>query len=141
MKSWKAVSNGDDIQASSKILPSGPGGMQLQPESRSAGFNHIYMNGRRLSIYSNLVPHSHGDGGPSVYKPPPPRKTQDQQLFMQSFGDPTNGGPWNPPRTKSGSPKWEAGEEEEAAAAAGDDATRNGSDGDGGGSKWTKRTL
>ncbi len=96
------------------------------------------MNGRR----SNLVPHSHGDGRPSVYKPPPPprRKTQDQQLFMQSFGDPTNGGPWNPPRTKSGRAKWEVGEEA-GAAAAGDDATRNGSDGDGGGSKWTKRTL
>ncbi|CAK9862289.1 unnamed protein product [Sphagnum jensenii] len=140
MKSWKAVSNADDIQASSKILPSGPGGMQLQPESRSAGDNHISMNGRRLSIYSNLVPHCHGDGGPSVYKtpPPPPRKTQDRQLFMQSFGDPTNGGPWNPPKTKSGSPKWEVGE---AAAAAGDDATKNVSDGDGGGSKWTKRTL
>ncbi len=108
MKSWQAVYKADDIQASGEILPSARAEeMQLQQEAGLTGYKNISINRKRLSIYSNLGPHIHGDGGNSNYRPPPPppppRTTQDQQLLMHSFGVPTNGGPWNLSRTKAGS--------------------------------------
>jgi hypothetical protein len=109
MKSWQAVYKADDIKASGKILPSARAEeMQLQQEAGLTGYKNISINRKRLSIYSNLGPHIHGDGGNSKYRPPPPpppprRTTQDQQLLMHSFGVPTNGGPWNLSRTKAGS--------------------------------------
>jgi hypothetical protein len=109
--------------------------MQLQQEAGLTGYKNISINRKQLSIYSNLGPHIHGDGGNSKYRPPPPpppRTTQDLQLLMHSFGVPTNGGRWNLSRTKGG-----VGE----AAAAGSHDASNGSDVDGGGGRWSKWTL